>query len=284
MARSDTMSGEIRNIFTNGLQVNKIFLTLIVVLLLLPLHPAISQKGGSPYQLLHGAIVRGDTSNQELALVFTGDEFADGGIHIASVLADQGVKGSFFFTGKFYRNPEFENLIQALLKGGHYLGAHSDQHLLYCTWENRDSLLVSQKQFNDDLLDNYNAMRTFGIAREDAPFFLPPYEWYNDSIAKWTRTMGLQLVNFTQGTLSHTDYTIPRTSGYRSSEEIFRSILDHEESDASGLNGFILLTHIGTAPERTDKFYLYLEKLIEELKEQGYRFKRIDELLARPYH
>jgi len=259
--------------------VNKIFLTLIVVLLLLPLHTANSQTGGSPYLLLYGAIVRGDTSNPELALVFTGDEFANGGIHIASILSEHDVKGSFFFTGKFYRNPEFENLIQALLEGEHYMGAHSDQHLLYCTWENRDSLLVSQKQFNDDLLDNYNAMRTFGIAREDAPFFLPPYEWYNDSIAKWTRTMGLQLVNFTQGTLSHADYTVPRTSGYRSSEEIFRSILEYETSASDGLNGFILLTHIGTDPERTDKFYLYLEKLIEELKVQGYRFKRIDELL-----
>ena len=262
---------------------NKIFLTLIVVLLLLPLQTANSQTGGSPYLLLHGAIVRGDTSKPGLALVFTGDEFAEGGIHIASVLADQGVNGSFFFTDKFYRNPEFENLIQALLKGGHYLGAHSDQHLLYCTWENRDSLLISQKQFNDDLLDNYSDMSTFGIAREDAPFFLPPYEWYNDSIAKWTRTMGLQLVNFTHGTLSHADYTVPHTLGYRSSDEIFRSILDHEETDAYGLNGFILLSHIGTAPERTDKFYLYLEKLIEELKDRGYRFKRIDELLNPPY-
>jgi len=264
--------------------VNKIFQKVSsVVLLLLALLPATSQTGTSSHQLLHGAIVRGDTSKPELALVFTGDEFAEGGIHIASVLTDQGVKGSFFFTGKFYRNTEFESLIQALLNGGHYLGAHSDQHLLYCTWENRDSLLVSQKQFNDDLLDNYSAMRTFGIAREDAPFFLPPYEWYNDSIAKWTRTMRLQLVNFTHGTLSHADYTVPHTLGYRSSDEIFRSILDHEETDVYGLNGFILLSHTGTAPERRDKFYLYLEKLIEELKEQGYRFKRIDELLDQPH-
>ena len=273
------MSGAIQNIFTNELRVNKIFLILIVVLLLMPLHPAKSQMGGSPYQLLHGAIVRGDTSKTELALVFTGDSFADGGIHIARILSEHDVKGSFFFTGKFYRNPEFENLIQALVEGEHYLGAHSDQHLLYCTWENRDSLLVSKEQFNVDLSDNYSAMRAFGIAREDALFFLPPYEWYNDSIAGWTRTMEFQLINNTHGTLSHADYTVPGSSGYRSSEEIFRSILEYETSASDGLNGFILLTHTGTAPERTDKFYLYLEKLIVELKEQGYRFKRIDELL-----
>ena len=50
-----------------------------------------------------GALIRGDTSVQQLTLVFTGDEFADGGSHILSVLKRQEVPGSFFslviFTG-----------------------------------------------------------------------------------------------------------------------------------------------------------------------------------------
>jgi hypothetical protein len=66
---------------------------------------------------------------------------------------------------------------------------------------------------------------------------------------------------------------------YRSSEEIFRSILEFEGSSNSGLNGFILLIHIGTAPERTDKFYDRLKDLIIWLKGKGYELKRIDELL-----
>ena len=123
-------------------------------------------------------------------------------------------------------------------------------------------------------------MLAFGISKEDAALFLPPYEWYNDSIASWTRALGLQLINHTHGTLSHADYTVPGTRGYRSSNEIYQSILDYELSAANGLNGFILLTHIGTVSERTDKFYFYLEKLLEELKDRGYRFKRIDELLG----
>ena len=234
--------------------------------------------------MLYGAVVRGDTSKPELALVFTGDEYAEGGFHIDSLLADQGIKASFFLTGKFYMNAEFDELIQVLAKGGHYMGAHSDQHLLYCDWVKRDSLLVTQKQFRDDLQDNYEAMKGFGITKEDALFYLPPYEWYNDSISSWTKAMGLQLINHTHGTLSHADYTVPGTRAYRSSEEIFQSIMDYETSASSGLNGFILLSHIGTAPERTDKFYFHLEKLLEELKSREYQFKRIDELLAQPLH
>lgn len=47
----------------------------------------------------------------------------------------------------------------------------------------------------------------------------------------------------------------------------------------NGLNGFILLIHIGTDPRRTDKFYNYLPTLINELKNRGYEFERVDQML-----
>lgn len=43
-----------------------------------------------------GAVIRGDTLRKEIALVFTGDEFAEGGKHILSTLRKHKVKGSFF--------------------------------------------------------------------------------------------------------------------------------------------------------------------------------------------
>ncbi len=226
-----------------------------------------------------GAIIRGDTSEKKLALVFTGDEFADGGEHILSVLKSQKIPGSFFLTGNFYRNPGVEQLIHSLLSEGHYLGAHSDQHLLYCDWENRDSLLVTKEELIHDLENNYKVMNRFGISKENALYFLPPYEWYNDTISSWTKSLGLQLINYTPGTLSHADYTTPDMPDYKSSEVIYKSIVDFERESTEGLNGFILLSHIGTAPERTDKFYDRLETLITELKIMGYQFQRIDELL-----
>ena len=72
-------------------------------------------------------------------------------------------------------------------------------------------------------------MELFGIKKEDAKYFLPPYEWYNDSISKWTKEMGLQLINYSPGTLSHADYTTPEDPNYRSSETIFRSVTDFEK-------------------------------------------------------
>jgi endoglucanase len=225
----------------------------------------------------HGAITRGDSMQKQIALVFTGDEFADGGAFIAQTLNQEKVKASFFLTGNFYRANK--KLIQQLKNSGHYLGSHGDKHLLYCDWDKRDSLLVSKNQFTTDLLQGYNELARSGIAKDNARWFLPPYEWYNDSIARWTKELGLQLVNFTPGTGSNADYTYPGPPNYRNSDSIYTAIVTYEKNHSSGLNGFILLLHIGTDPRRTDKFYNRLGPLIRFLKQKGYAFKTVKGLL-----
>ena len=179
-----------------------------------------------------------------MAIVFTGDEFADGAASIIQTLAKENIKAAFFFTGRFYNNTAFASSIKQLKKQGHYLGAHSNDHLLYAPWEKRDSLLVSQKTFSDDLGKNYAAMKKYGIEKKEALFFLPPYEWYNDSIAAWTTQLGLQLINYSPGTISHADYTWPELKNYRSSATIFSSIENYEAKSSKGLNGFMLLLMI----------------------------------------
>ncbi|WP_235298220.1 polysaccharide deacetylase family protein [Portibacter marinus] len=231
-------------------------------------------------ELEYGGIVRGDKSKKELALVFTGGDYGEGGNTILSTLSKYQIKASFFFTGDFYSNTVNQQLIQNLISEQHYLGAHSDKHILYCDWYERDSLLVTKDEFTDDLLENFLKMQQFGIKQDAARFFIPPYEWYNDSISSWSKDIGLYLVNYTKGTLSNADYTTPDLRNYRNSQEIYQSILDFEENSEYGLNGYILLMHIGTHPDRTDKFYNKLDVLIEELQKKGYSFMRIDHLLS----
>jgi peptidoglycan/xylan/chitin deacetylase (PgdA/CDA1 family) len=190
------------------------------------------------------------------------------------------VKAAFFLTGNFYANPAFQSLIRNLRQDGHYLGAHSDKHLLYADWTKRDSLLVTENDFKLDLQTNYHRMTEFGIKKVDALYFLPPYEWYNSAIAQWTNEEGLQLINYTPGTHSTADYTHPGMGErYKPSDEIYSSIINYEAEYPYGLNGFILLIHIGTDPRRTDKFYNQLDKLLNELKGKGYAFVRVDKLL-----
>ena len=102
---------------------------------------------------------------------------------------------------------------------------------------------------------------------------------YNDSIAAWTKELGLQLINYTPGTLSHADYTTPAMKNYRSSETILSSVYKYEAEHSAGLNGFILLMHIGAGPQRTDKLYNKLDELLAWLKRKEYKPVAITELL-----
>lgn len=260
---------------TKGVQTKVIVVTGFLFMLM-----NCGQQSIPKYTISHGGIIRGDSTKKEIALVFTGGDYSDGGWHIRFVLEQKMITASFFFTGDFYRNKENEALVKQLIDDGHYLGPHSDKHLLYCSWENRDSLLVTREEFVRDMLDNYKELQRFEIAKEKARFYIPPYEWYNDTISHWSDEMGLTLINMTPGTISHTDYTIPTMHNYRDSKTIYQNILDYEQNNPNGLNGFFLLIHIGTHPERTDKLYQYLQPLLENLIERRYHFRRIDEMIT----
>ena len=97
----------------------------------------------------------------------------------------------------------------------------------------------------------------------------------------WTANHGLQLVNMTQGTLSHADYTTPDMNNYRDSNEIYKSVLDYDKTQPNGLNGFLLLMHIGTDPERNDKLYHRMEDIILYLRSNQYKIIGLEELLAK---
>ncbi|MDR2292720.1 MAG: polysaccharide deacetylase family protein [Prevotellaceae bacterium] len=232
------------------------------------------------FEYMQGGIVRGDKNEKKIALVFTSDGYDDGYETISTTLKKHNAKGSFFFTGNAYRMSKFKTTVDALKNDGHYLGAHSDKHLLYCAWEKRDSLLVTKNEYIADVENNYAEMQKFGITKIAAPYYLPAFEYYNDTISAWTRELGLQLVNFTGGTGSNADYTVPSMGEkYRDSKTIYNNILKYENEKPDGLNGFMLLIHFGVDPERTDKLYNLMDKLITCLKNKGYSFVTVTALL-----
>lgn len=231
------------------------------------------------FRYVQGGIVRGDTSAKRLALVFTGDEFAEGGDVIADALAAHDVAATFYLTGRFYRARANRRLVERLRDAGHQLGPHSDRHLLYADWQDRSKTLVTREQFERDLAANFAAMRPFGLDRDEVTFFMPPFEWYNDEVAGWADALGLRIVGFTPGTRSNADYTTDDAENHVSSAAIMASIRKAEAEDPDGLNGHLLLSHIGVGPGRTDKFYERIAELVTWLRAEGYELVTVDELL-----
>lgn len=216
-----------------------------------------------------GGTVRMDTTRKEVYLIFSGDEFGEGVETIEKTLRENSVKGAFFFTGGFAER--YPGKVRLLAEAGHYIGPHSGRHLLYAPWEKRDSLLVTKAEFTQDLALNYRLLADAGADIGKQKVFLPPYEWYNDSISVWSSELGIKLINFTPGVRTNADYTIPSIGEkYHSSEKLEELLFQYEKK--KGLNGALILIHAGTHPERTDKFYDRLGGIIEKLRQLGYSF------------
>ena len=227
--------------------------------------------------ITRGAITRMDTTKRNIYLCFTAHDLSDGFDTITGTLKSHSIKASFFLTGAFCRNPVNNNIIHRLIADGHYIGPHSDKHLLYCSWENRDSLLISKSEFLSDLEKNYIQLSKSGVSRMSARVFLPPYEWYNDSIARWTNLAGSKLVNMSSGTITSQDWTFPdKGKKYYSSDTLMKNLLSYEK--LKGMNGYILLIHPGTDPRRKDKFYLLLDSILTYFENKNYSFHTFSEI------
>lgn len=224
-------------------------------------------------ELSRGGIIRGPKDAPSIALVFTGHGYAEGAETILNELARHHAHGSFFLTGTFLTNRTFKPLVKRMQVEGHYLGPHSDGHLLYCEWDAARKTLVTPAEFRADL------KRNLAKLPRSPRYFLPPFEQYNEEIVTWSAGMGLTLINFTPGTRANADYTGEADANFVSSQKIFDSILKRERDDPHGLNGFILLLHVGSGPGRADKFHARFGELLDQLAGKGYQFVRVDELL-----
>ncbi len=228
-------------------------------------------------EYIDGGVVRGSQSQKRIALEFSAHEFVEGAPTILDELGSRHLKASFFLTGCCARRAENKAMIRRMVKDGHYIGPHSNSHPLLCPWTGKKRTLVTKDFFADDLKQNLSALENAGVQRERIKFFMPPYEWYNHEIVDWTHEVGLVLINHTPGTRSAADYTEERSRNFVSSQTIFDSILQQEKQH--GLNGYLLLMHLGSGAERKDKMFRRLGELCDELQKRGYQFVTVDELL-----
>lgn len=238
------------------------------------LNTAAAQERAGRFTTDHGAIVRGNLLRKEIALVFTGGDYGEGTSHVLDTLHRLHVHAGLFVTGSYLRQSGHPKLLSRALREGHYVGPHSDQHLLYCSWDKREQSLVTEQQFRQDLQTNLDDLKALGAA---PTYFIPPYEWFNRDQTTWAAAMGIQMFNFSPGSGSNRDYVPESEPGFVSSQAILQGILDYEKKDPHGLNGYILLLHLGA--DRKDKMFLLLEPLIHELRGRGYQFVRIDQML-----
>lgn len=168
---------------------------------------------------------------------------------------------------------EHEPVIKEIIRKGHYVGGHSDKHLLYAPWGNRQQSLVSADSLINDLQQNMAELAKFGIDISKVKYYLPPYEWYNKESVSTVEQLGQHTINYTPGIRTAADYTTPDMKSYRPSQDLIDSLYEYESKN--GLNGCIILIHPGTHKDRTDKLYNRLDEILKHLKNKGYQFEQL---------
>ncbi len=222
-----------------------------------------------------GTIVRVNPDEKVIYLCFTADENFNGAETILKTLKKRRIKGNFFLTGNCMRYAPNQDVIRRIVEEGHYVGGHSDKHVLYCDWGAERPTLMSADSIIADLRANYAELAKFGVPREKAQWFLPPYEHYNAFSVGVLESMGVHVVNYTPGIGTPADYTTPDMKSYRRAQTLIDGLYQFEKEQ--GLNGALLLIHPGIHPDRPESERLYnrLDEIIRYLKKKGYRFDRL---------
>lgn len=242
---------------------------------------AIILTGAAPQHLDDGqwqfdsfgaAIGHTDPSRKTVHLIFTADSAFEGAPMALDAMAHRNVKASFFFTGNFMRDTLNAPIIRRTIADGHYVGPHGDRHILLADWNKERTTLATPDSAIADMEAAYDHLLKFGIPRDSALILVPSFEWYNADHISAFRRAGLFPVNLTPGIETYRDYTTPDLSYYSSSEWIWDQFLTREATN--GLDGSIILIHLGTDSTRTDKFYRYLPALLDTLLARGYHPER----------
>lgn len=237
----------------------------------------------------YGVVEKINPQNKEVYLVFTGHyshadsgrfENFDGVVPVLNTLEEKGVKGSFFPTGVCFDVERYQEPVRRIIAGGHYLSSHSYAHLLLCDENDRSISLVSEDSLRADFAIMENRLEGYGLTKEQYCWLIPPYEVYDQKAVDVMKDMGYRLVNPTSGFITGMDWTSPGADNYHSTEMILKQLWEYEQQNT--FNGVILLIHAMNYPDRTDadRPYTYLGEIIDKLKEKGYTFKTMFDVIA----
>jgi len=222
------------------------------------------------------------------AITFDGGSYADAAAEIFDTLASRGVKSTLFVTGGFIRR--FPQVITRAAQEGHEVGNHMQTHprlTTYTTTQTQATRPGVTRQFVINELENAARTLSDRTGLRFAPLWRAPYGEYNRNICEWALEAGYIHIGWRQGggwgrNLDTNDW-IPNedSPGYRTPQEVYDKIV-HIAKQPGGLNGGIILMHLGTERKARDqRVHIILGRLIDTLRDLGYEPVTVSELLER---
>ncbi len=240
------------------------------------------------YRIFPPHVTRGSINSMEIALTFDGGNAAGETEQILHILRASGIKTTIFLTGRFIkRHPA---LVKRMLQDGHEIGNHTMTHphlTTYTTNFKHHTGPSVTKEFLEKELKETELLFHHLTGRKMAPLWRAPYGEINDEILGWAHELGYIHVGWTTNyrkreTLDSLDWVRdPSSRFYLTADEIKERILNFGRED-HGLRGGIILMHLDTGRKK-DRASEKLGDIIDALKEEGYRFVKVSELLENTY-
>ena len=170
---------------------------------------------------------------------------------ILEILKKNNVRVTFFMTGGWIE--KYPDDVKAIAAAGHDLGNHSENH--------KQMSQLSAEQCKEELLKPHEKVKA--LTGKEMILFRPPYGDYNDNLIRVCREINYYPIQWDVDSLDWKDYD---------ADTIVRRVTEHKHLG----NGSIILCHNGA--KHTAEA---LDTMIKTLKEKGYEFVPISELILK---
>ena len=195
------------------------------------------------------------TEKPQIALTFDAAWGNEDTQNILDVLAKHKIKVTFFMTGGWVDS--YPEDVKKIYEAGHDLGNHSENH--------KNMSQLSDSECREELISVHNKVKK--LTGYEMFLFRPPFGDYDNHVVKNAEDCGYYSVQWDVDSLDWTDYFV---------DTIIQTVTEHAHLG----NGSIILMHNG-AKYTADA----LDMVITKLKEQGYEFVPLSQLVIREnYH
>ncbi len=252
-----------------------------------PAAPAQSEASTRPVDGAAFSFDNGSVDKKVLALTFDGSSVGNTADDILDTLISRNVKATFFVTGQFIR--AFPETVKRIAAEGHETGNHTFSHPHLTTWAQdrthtthpaMTGLVLCRELTRTDSV--YVAVTGNHMKR----IWRAPYGEKNRTVCAWARQCGYLHIGWRQGKswrqgLDSNDW-IPdeETPGFHTPEEVLEKIISLAQTEPCGINGGIILMHLGTVRKDPQaQVHRMLGKLIDDLQGLGYGFVTVSEML-----
>ena len=201
----------------------------------------------------HGGYYLDDSGEKTVYLTFDNGYEAGYTETILDILQEENVPATFFLTGHYVRSaPE---IVKRIASDGHIIGNHSYHHY--------DFTELTKEKYLKEVTDLDRAIEAVtGIER--LHYLRPPRGVFNEQTIEWGNEFGYIHMFWS---VAFVDWHSDQNKGW---ESAYRQVIDQMHP------GAIILLHTVTEDNA-----LALSHLIKDLKQEGYEFRSLDDLVLR---